>query len=59
MLEDLDPIRVQMSTRFMAELTKMYWDNFEEYESGTAMVKCQAETAVEMADALIKELTKA
>ena len=43
---------------FMASLTSIYWDTCTEYESGEALVKCQCETAVEMADALLEELLK-
>ncbi|MGB0942946.1 MAG: hypothetical protein ACPGUE_11115 [Marinomonas sp.] len=50
--------REMFAMNFMASLTKTYWENDSEYESGEALVKCQAETAIEMADALLSELEK-
>ncbi len=47
-----------MAMHFMASLTNVYWDTMDEYSNGNQLVKCQAETAVEMADILLKELNK-
>ena len=48
--------REMMAMHMMASLTSVYWDTAQEYETSADLVKCQSETAVEMADALIAEL---
>ena len=48
--------REMMAMYMMASLTSVYWDTMREYETGADLVKCQAETAVEMTDALLAEL---
>ena len=50
--------REMMAMRMMASLTSVYWDTVQEYETGTDVIKCQSETAVEMADALLSELER-
>lgn len=50
--------REMFAMHFMASLTKTYWENDSEYESGESLLKCQAESAVEMADVLLAELEK-
>ena len=50
--------REMMAMHMMASLTSVYWDTAQEYETGADLVKCQSETAVEMADALIAELER-
>ena len=42
----------------MASMSSTYWSNQDCYDSGINLVKCQAESAVEMADALLAELDK-
>ena len=45
----------------MQSLIPVYWgddDSINEHESGASLVKCMMETAVEHADALLKELDK-
>ena len=50
--------REKMAMHIMASLTSVYWDTMQEYETGADLVKCQAETAVEMADMLLAELER-
>ena len=50
--------REAMAMRMMASLTSVYWDTVQEYETSTDLIKCQSETAVEMADALLAELER-
>ena len=53
-------LRERIAISQLAELTSVYWetDTANEFTSGDALIKCQCETAVEYADALIKELNK-
>ena len=48
--------REMMAMHMMASLTSVYWDTVQEYETCADLVKCQAETAVELTDALLAEL---
>lgn len=50
--------REMMAMHMMASLTNVYWDTVQEYETGADLVKCQSETAVEMADELLAELER-
>ena len=50
--------REMMAMHMMASLTSVYFDTVQEYETGADLVKCQAETAVEMADSLLAELER-
>ena len=50
--------REMIAMHMMASLTNVYWDTVQEYETGADLVKCQSETAVEMADALLAELER-
>ena len=50
--------REAMAMRMMASLTSVYWGTVQEYETSTDLIKCQSETAVEMADALLAELER-
>ena len=50
--------REMMAMHMMASLTSVYWDTVQEYETGADLVKCQSETAVEMADALLAALER-
>ena len=50
--------REMMAMHMMASLTSVYWDTMQEYETGADLVKCQSETAVEMADALLAALER-
>lgn len=50
--------REMIAMHIMASLTSVYWDTMQEYETGADLVKCQAETAVEMSDALLAELER-
>lgn len=54
----MKPTREQLAMEFMKVMAPIYWDTAEEYESGKALVKCLAETSVEMADALLEQLNK-
>lgn len=47
--------REGLAAKFMSDLTPIYWNMVEDYESGKELIKCQAETAVEMADVLLKQ----
>lgn len=42
----------------MQSLTSVYWTVDDQYESGKALIKCQAETAYEMADAMLEARNK-
>ena len=48
--------REMIAMHMMVSITSIYWDTIQEYETGADLVKCQAETAVEMTDALLAEL---
>lgn len=50
--------REMIAMHMMESLTSIYWDTVGEYETGADLVKCQAETAVKMADALLAELER-
>jgi hypothetical protein len=50
--------REMMAMHMMASLSRIYWDTEEMYDSGESLIKCQAESAVEMADALLAELER-
>ncbi len=50
--------REMFAMHMMASMSSAYWDNQDSYDSGIHLVKCQAESAVEMADALLAELDK-
>lgn len=54
----MKPTREQLAMEFMKVMAPIYWDTAEEYESGKALVKCLAETSLEMADALLEQLNK-
>jgi hypothetical protein len=53
-------LREQIAVQQLAALTSVYWqeDTANEYATADALIKCHCETAVEYADALIKELNK-
>lgn len=51
-------IRDQFAIAAMQSLTSIYWDTADKYESGKALIKCQAETAYEMADAMLEARKK-
>ena len=59
MTEELT-FRERIAVSLLAALTSVYWEDAtaNEFTSGDALIKCQCETAVEYADALIKELNK-
>ena len=42
----------------MQSLTPIYWEVESEYENGEALIKCQAETAYQMADAMMEARNK-
>ncbi len=52
--------REELSARFAAELIHIYldYDTVKQYKSSQDMIRCWAETSVEMADALIKQWEK-
>lgn len=47
-------LRDYFAAKAMQSLTCVYWSVDGQYESGAALIKCQAETAYEMADAMLK-----
>jgi len=51
-------LRDYFAAKAMASLTPVYWEDFESYGSGAELIKCQIETAYEMADAMLKERAK-
>lgn len=51
-------LRDYFAAKAMASLTTVYWEDFEQYGSGAALIKCQIETAYEMADAMLAERAK-
>lgn len=51
-------IRDQFAIAAMQSLTGVYWQVDSEYESGEALIKCQAETAYQMADAMLEARSK-
>lgn len=51
-------LRDYFAAKAMASLTSVYWEDFEVHGSGTELVKCQVETAYEMADAMLAERAK-
>lgn len=46
-------LRDYFAAKAMESLTPVYWEDFESYESGAALIKFQCETAYEMADAML------
>lgn len=50
--------REMFAMHMMASMSSTYWSNQDCYDSGIHLVKCQAESAVEIADALLAELDK-
>lgn len=51
-------IRDQFAIAAMQSLTSVYWTVDDQYESGKALIKYQAETAYEMADAMLEARKK-
>lgn len=51
-------LRDYFAAKAMAALTTVYWEDFELHGSGAELIKCQAETAYEMADAMLLERDK-
>ena len=53
-------LRERIAISQLAALTSVYWEEetANSYTTGDALIKCHCETAVEYADALIKELNK-
>lgn len=51
-------IRDQFAIAAMQSLTSIYWETASEYENGEALIKCQAETAYQMADAMLEARNK-
>jgi hypothetical protein len=53
-------LRERIAISQLAALTSVYWEDAttNSYTTGDALIKCHCETAVEYADALIKELSK-
>lgn len=50
--------REMMAMHMMASMSEVYWAAEDEYSSGAILIKCQAESAVEMVDALLAELER-
>jgi len=51
-------LRDYFAAKAMASLTTVYWEIEEQYSGGDALIKCQAETAYQMADAMLAERAK-
>lgn len=51
-------LRDQIAIAAMASLTQIYWEVEEQYNSGEEIIKCQAETAYQMADAMLEARNK-
>jgi hypothetical protein len=51
-------MRDYFAAKAMASLTSVYWEDFVSYGSGAELIKCQIETAYEMADAMLAERAK-
>ena len=51
-------VRDQFAIAAMQSLTPIYWEVESEYENGEALIKCQAETAYQMADAIMEARNK-
>lgn len=53
-------LRERIAVSQLAALTSVYWEEetANSYTTGDALIECHCETAVEYADALIKELSK-
>lgn len=51
-------VRDQFAITAMQSLTPIYWEVESEYENGEALIKCQAETAYQMADAMMEARNK-
>ncbi|AKE12980.1 hypothetical protein XJ20_04455 [Serratia liquefaciens] len=47
-------IRDFFAVAAMQSLTGVYWEEVDKYESAAELIKCQSETAYEMADAMLK-----
>ena len=56
----IDVQRYEIAKSQLAALTSVYWEveTANSYTTGDALIECHCETAVEYADALIKELNK-
>ena len=48
--------REMMAMHMMASMSGIHWEAEDMYDSGESLIKCQAQSAVEMADALLAEL---
>lgn len=46
-------LRDYFAAKAMAALSPTYWEAQDEYESGEDLIKCLAESAYEMADAML------
>ncbi|PIK75016.1 hypothetical protein CQW31_29680 [Pseudomonas sp. 382] len=46
-------LRDYFAAKAMAALSPTYWETQDEYESGKDLIKCLAESAYEMADAML------
>lgn len=51
-------LRDYFAAMAMQSLTSVYWEVDSQYESGEALIKCQASTAYEMADAMLEARSK-
>jgi hypothetical protein len=47
-------IRDFFAVAAMQSLSGVYWEEVDKYESAAELIKCQSETAYEMADAMLK-----
>ena len=53
--EHPEELRDEFAMIAMASLTPIYWAALDVYESASALIKCQCESAYEYADAMLKE----
>lgn len=51
-------LRDYFAAKAMTAFAPTYWDTQDQYESGQELIKCLAESAYEMADAMLAERAK-
>jgi len=51
-------LRDEFAIEAMKSLMHIYWEMQDQYENGSALIKCHVETAYQYADAMMKERSK-